>query len=1153
MKTIEKEIVIGIDAGVRRTGYAVIETSPAGGRILESGVVECNSSKNSSEFMQGKNSSATEERATAKSERRQYRKKKKKRRALTELLNGIFPAGSFSLPKNEEKILLWEARANAAERQIPLADLWRVLYMFTRRRGYRFVGDETEEMAEGKKKAKKDGDWLNAIRTNDEMLRANGQTIGQYMYSRLAADPHFRIKNTIFSRQSYAEEFEAIMSEQVGPHPDEGVTITEEQVAAIREAIFFQAPLRSCKHLVSRDAALLRSYKKADGTTVKNAPRVAHKSSPICQACRLWEAINNLYLTARDGEVYRLTDEDRGRLYDLLNENASLSKKEVLAAVHPEGKKKWSIAAALPGRGIKGNETLAKLRDALGGTHPELLEFDLTKYIVKRGSRKEISPDYEKEPLFRLWHDVYSIKDREEIEKTLRGNYGIEEEDVIERILKINFSPDGYSNKSVRQIRSILPYLMTGRDYYHACKKGGVETPDRKALPERAESVATIRKNDEKNPAVLRSANAVVSVVNRFIKKYPVARVNIQFARELCNGAAQREAIFKEQRRREKENEKLRKELTAMGVTTVTNRHIRKLLKYRETGGKCMYCGKEIDLMQFLNGEGADLEHIIPRSKLINDAYHNFACSCIKCDRLKKERTAIDFIRGEAAYDEQEYVDRVNALLKAGKIPQAEADFLLMSERDIPEDNFSRLTSLTGRTARLIRERIEDAGVEVMVSSNIIASTLRKWWGYDDELERKCIEVGGDRVKTVTFTREKNGVVTEETHIEGWNRNRTPYSQAVDAVATAQVTYRDINKFNLMSRDKDTPGQSLGEYVRMKPHINRKQLFDALETCEYSVRANRKPFRIVAHEERRGSRKVKTGGRILVPAGALHEGTLYGKAQVRDDKPCKAAKLFKNAERIENAELKAAVLARLDEFKDDVNEAKKSIKKRPLTLGGQPVVEAYLLKTIYTVKKDVMGLTDKQVESIIEPSIREIVKVWYKKWHVKDPATGKMKLSNNAEYPVGPNGLPIRRVKVNSRLSDGSVARIEGKSGNPDRYVKTGSNYCTGYYTDENGKEKRVLCTLLEANMRKRYHIPIMPEDPAAFWKDADSSQLPPDAIRNYPKAGWKHIRTVRRNDLVYVDKEKGNVIGNVLRVQKMDSSRVFYEDVLMPEKEKEE
>ncbi|MEJ7701405.1 MAG: hypothetical protein WKF71_17425 [Pyrinomonadaceae bacterium] len=90
--------------------------------------------------------------------------------------------------------------------------------------------------------------YLGAISDRSKELYFNKQTVGQYLYKQLQENPHTRMKNQVFYRQDYFDEFETIWETQAKYHKE----LTTELKEEIRDIIiFYQRKLKSQKGLVS--------------------------------------------------------------------------------------------------------------------------------------------------------------------------------------------------------------------------------------------------------------------------------------------------------------------------------------------------------------------------------------------------------------------------------------------------------------------------------------------------------------------------------------------------------------------------------------------------------------------------------------------------------------------------------------------------------------------------------------------------------------------------------------------------------------------------------------------------------------------------------------------------------------------------------------
>src|SRR5690606_18581075 len=70
--------------------------------------------------------------------------------------------------------------------------------------------------------------YLGAISDRSKELYFNKQTVGQYLYQQLQKNPHTRLKNQVFYRQDYLDEFETIWETQVKYHSELTAEFKEE-------------------------------------------------------------------------------------------------------------------------------------------------------------------------------------------------------------------------------------------------------------------------------------------------------------------------------------------------------------------------------------------------------------------------------------------------------------------------------------------------------------------------------------------------------------------------------------------------------------------------------------------------------------------------------------------------------------------------------------------------------------------------------------------------------------------------------------------------------------------------------------------------------------------------------------------------------------
>src|SRR5690606_13326250 len=204
------------------------------------------------------------------------------------LANNMFDESLFNLPA----LQLWSLRANAVKEQVSLKELGRVLYHLNQKRGYKSSRSDANL-------DKKDTDYVAEVKSRHQEIKDLGITIGQKFFAALQQEPGYQIKKQVFPREAYIEEFDAICSTQKLYYPD---VLTDNFISTLRnEIIYFQRKLKSQKGLVSVCEFEGRWYKNAQGKARFVGPKVAAKSSPLFQVCKIWETINALQIKNKLG------------------------------------------------------------------------------------------------------------------------------------------------------------------------------------------------------------------------------------------------------------------------------------------------------------------------------------------------------------------------------------------------------------------------------------------------------------------------------------------------------------------------------------------------------------------------------------------------------------------------------------------------------------------------------------------------------------------------------------------------------------------------------------------------------------------------------------------------------------------------------------
>jgi CRISPR-associated endonuclease Csn1 len=172
--------------------------------------------------------------------------------------------------------------------------------------------------------------------------------------------------------------------------------------------------------------------------------------------------------------------DQRQAMFDFLDTHEKMTLSDLYSILGISKNDGWWGGKAI-GKGLQGNTTKIALKNALGDFEnaDNLLQFKLesidSNFVDEETGEiiQIINPNLEKEPLYDLWHTVYSISDKEELSNALKKKFNINDEDIINNLYAIDFVKPGYGNKSAKAIRRILPYLQQGLKYSDACEYAG--------------------------------------------------------------------------------------------------------------------------------------------------------------------------------------------------------------------------------------------------------------------------------------------------------------------------------------------------------------------------------------------------------------------------------------------------------------------------------------------------------------------------------------------------------------------------------------------------------------------------------------------------------------------------------------------------------
>ncbi len=623
------KLVLGLDLGPNSIGWALINDDPEkpaesklinlGVRVFPEGV---------DNFDTSKELSRNEDRRIARGMRRQIRRRARRRHLLKQVLVDLklWPSD----PNDEVKLHEtdpYELRAAALSRRLEPFELGRVLLHLNQRRG--FLSNRKKDRGD------KEVQGMLAEINENEQERKEGEfeTLGAWLADKETRRDHTNRKegdhtrHRHLAREQYENEFEAIWTAQSKYHPK---LLTEElkygklgklkyptrpiprwnerrkelsilESFGIHGLIFFQRPMYWPKSVVGL-CELEPKEKRCQRSDRRN------------QRFRLLQEVNNLKYIDPDTHLeQKLDDNQRRLLIDKLSRTSELTFDQIRKALGFLESVKFNLERGARSK-LKGVpiDALFAAKKVLGADWYDRPENERTKIVA-------VLLDNE--------------RDDDQIIARAVAEWGMTAEEA-ESMLSVDLSA-GYASLSPKAIEKLLPHMERGLLYMDddesnsAMHAAGYFRRDQlrrrvfDILPDPSRT-PNCPIGDIPNPVVKRTLTEVRKVVNAIVREYgkPDA-IHIELTRSVQMGKEKRSDYNKMIRDREIERSGFAEKLRENGVR-VTRDNILKYQLWEQQSQECIYSGKPISFEKlFGEGGGVEVDHILPRSRSLDDSQGN--------------------------------------------------------------------------------------------------------------------------------------------------------------------------------------------------------------------------------------------------------------------------------------------------------------------------------------------------------------------------------------------------------------------------------------------------------------------------------------------------------------------------------------------------
>ena len=781
--------------------------------------------------------------------------------------------------------------------------------------------------------------YLGAISDRSKHLFFNHLTVGQALMQTLQENPNASLKNKVYYRQDYLDEFEILWENQAKYHPE----LTPELKQEIRDVvIFYQRRLKSQKSLISIcEFERKEQVVEVDGKkkTILTGSRVIPRTSPLFQEFKIWQTLNNLEIRLSDTKGKKkkkvpseptlfddiftpkeelefngrreLTIEEKQLLAEELSVRESMTKAQVLKILFGT-----STGMDLNYEKVSGHETGAALYKAfsamldLSGHDP--IDFTCSASEIKQQVRAvfdalgwntdvlDIEMDISEgsrlylQPFYNLWHLLYSF----EGDSSRTGDESLLEKisailncdkDYAQLLANVSLASD-YGNLSAKAIKNILPYMKEGNRYDEACSLAGYRhsasslTKEEIEAKELLDKLEILPKNSLRNPVVEKILNQMVNVVNEIIATYGRPdEIRVELARELKKNQKEREALTKAIASSTKEREEVKEILVKeFNIPNPTRNDILRYRLYEElkpNGYHTLYSNKYIEREKLFSKE-IDIEHIIPKARLFDDSFSNKTLEYRSVNLDKGNKTAYDYV--SETYGEEGLQRYLNTCESLFATQRTKLRKLKMTEREIPDGFIDRDLRNTQYIAKKALAMLNQICRSVVPTTGAVTDQLRQDWELVDVL--KELNWGKyEAVGNVEYYTNHDG--HRIGRIKDWTKRNDHRHHAMDALTVAFTKPVFIQYFNHKNASFHADSN---EYAIKTAYFKDGRAISPIPLSELRLEAKKHLGNILVSIKANNKvatqniNKVKTRshGTIskvqLTPRGQLHEATIYG-------------------------------------------------------------------------------------------------------------------------------------------------------------------------------------------------------------------------------------------------------------------------------------
>ncbi len=810
--------ILGLDLGTNSIGWALIDDKlnkilGIGSRIFPMGVE--NLGDGDGEI--SKNASRTGARGV----RRQFFRRRLRKKLLLKALseNNMCPIDSNDFEDwkktklfPSEKLATWfalnpyELRQKALHEKLSLEEIGRIFYHLIQRRGFlsnsRKGGTDDGAIFKGNVKEGKIG-------IDDTLESIEGKTLGSYLYEIYPKDNQpfqdglERIRNRYTTRKMYVDEFELIWNKQSQFHSVLNDDLKElfggrKQDGYKEDGILFhQRPLRSQKHLVG-NCSFEPSKTKCPISAI-----------PV-ELFRIYQWVNTVEYNGK-----KITQDEKSKLIEQLLSHDKIEFKKLIKAIGKESaefKFNYKDDDKIVGTHTISNLSNKKFFGKQWFDFSEKEQEDIWHVLYFFDSKSNV-----KEYALSKWN--FNEEKAEAISKfNVKDGYASLSRKAIGNILPFlqqgytydvavvmagikNVFGDKWQNDTAENnqkqldvidnvydiVRSKISggFIDTIKDllikefglndkqlkklYHHSTTIDVKELLDKLPVGKKADKeIQAIR-----NPIVITALFELRKLVNELIEEHgQLDEIKVEMARDLKISKSQRNKIRRDQKRLERENDRVKAEVEK--YTRVTNDNILKFKLWEECKQTCPYTGVAIPVNKLFTGE-IQIEHIHPWSRSLNDSFNNKTLCWADENRRKGDKTPFEFYGSDESNWSAIKERALKLFSDTREYPNAYQKFKRFVQIKFDDDFSSRQLNDTRYISKEAKEYLLKICNKVAVSPGQMTANLRQKWGLNTVLNDENAKTREDHrhhaIDALVMACGKTSYLQELSKWNRYNRN----------------------------------------------------------------------------------------------------------------------------------------------------------------------------------------------------------------------------------------------------------------------------------------------------------------------------------------------------------------------------------------------